>query len=230
MTLYELLSQKFPFNKIVPAIKRNREVINKHRPLLEAKETRSLVLFQRLMKMCWRHSAEERPRMEQVHKWASSDEFERLRAEINLKDVAAISCVCITRIAPDNKKGLTSEIEKSLPITKSCHSSHTTDHVGYNDATEMFAGRVQFSASEDSCPVEEQSCSLNTAGLRFQPLRASPDPEAGGDEAKQRLQSYTQIWLCSRGKGLLQIFTYYDGQPGAYVCCTMGNLYMQLLF
>ena len=211
MTLYELLSQKVPFSSIVPAIKRNREVINKQRPLLEARETRSLVLFQRLMKMCWSHSAEERPRMEQVHEWASSDEFGRLRTEINLKDVASISCVCITRITPDNKK------EKSpihfQPFDNSCHSS--------GEATEMvtgLSGSILYSASEDSCPIEEQSCSLTTAELRFQPLRASPDPEAGGDEAKQQRQSYTQIWLCSRGKGLLQIFTYYDGQPGAYVC------------
>ena len=227
MILYELLSQNAPFYNIRPAEMRNREIVNKHRPLPEAKETRSLVLFLRLMEMCWSHSAEERPRMEQVHEWANSDEFERLRAEINLKGVASISCACITRITPDNKKEPISELEKSpihiQPTDNSCNSSDTIDHVGdYDSATELITGQsgsILFSTPEDSFHIEEQSCSLKK---QFQPSKSTPDPEVGGHEAKPQFQSCTQIWLCSRGKELLQIFTYYDGQPGVYVCCTIG--------
>ncbi len=47
------------------------------------------------------------------------------------------------------------------------------------------------------------------------------DIDGGGEEMQQQLllEPYTQIWLCGRDqrKGLLQIFTYYDGQAGSYV-------------
>ena len=231
--LYELLSLKVPFYNISNGIQRNREVINKHRPLPQAKETRSLVLLQELMKMCWSHSAEERPRMEQVHKWASYDEFERLRAEINMKDVASISCACITRITPDNENESITEMEKHLvhfqTVKNSCYSSDTMDRVDNSDDTTGLAtgqsGSILASVSEDSSHIKpEQSGSSSKGEIRFQSLSFSPDPEVSCDEAKQQLQSYTQIWLCSSRKGLLEIFTYYDGHPGAYVCCTMGTL------
>ena len=220
MTLYELLSQKVPFHNIDHAIKRNHEVINKQRPLLAAKETRLLVLFQKLMQMCWRHNAEERPRMEQVHEWASSDEFERLRAEINLKDVAFISCACVIRITPGNEKESSSEIHFK-PMDSSCHSSDATEHAGKcDDDNGLVTGQLGSflaSASEDGHHIEQQKSDSSTKGeYRFQPS-TSADPEADGDAAKQQFQPYTQIWACSRGKGLLQIFTYFDGHPGVYV-------------
>ena len=231
MTLYELLSQKVPFHDIDPAIKRNHEVIDKQRPLLKAKETRSLVLLQKLMQMCWSHSAEERPRMEQVCEWASSDEFERLRAEINLKDVASISCACVVRITPDNEKQSNTEIEKHFihlkPVDDSCHSSDTTEHAGSCDAVSGpvtgQSGSFLASASEDSHHIEQQQSNSSTKGeLLFQPSTTPSDAGAGGDKVKEQFQPYTQIWLCSRGKGLLQIFTYFDGHPGVYVCCAMA--------
>ena len=103
MTLYEMLSQKSPFDN-VPHVKRNQEVKNRHRPTLQAKETRSLILFQDLMMMCWDHDPENRPHMEQVRDWVEAPEFERLRSEISLKDVKSISCACVCRILPENEE------------------------------------------------------------------------------------------------------------------------------
>ena len=103
MTLYEMLSQKPPFDN-VPHVKRNQEVENRHRPILQTKETRSLILFQELMMMCWDHNPENRPHMEQVRDWVEAPEFERLRSEIFLKDVKSISCACVCRILPENEE------------------------------------------------------------------------------------------------------------------------------
>ena len=223
MTLYELLSQKVPFHNIDPATKRSREVVNKRRPLLAAKETRSLVLFQKLMQMCWSHNAEERPRMEQVHEWASSDEFERLRAEINLTGVASISCACVIRITPGNEKESSTDI-RFKPTDSSCHSSDSTEHAGKCDDNGLVTGQsgsFLALASEDSHHIEQRESDSSTKGeLRFQPWTFA-DPNASGDAAKQQFQPYTQIWVCSRGYGLLQIFTYFDGHPGVYVRCVM---------
>ena len=242
MTLYELLSQKVPFYNIDPAMKRNREVIDKQRPLLKANETRSLVLLQKLMQMCWSHSAEERPQMEQVCEWASSDEFERLRAEINLKGVAFISCACVVRITPDNEKQSNTEIEKHFihlkPVDDSCHSSDTTEHAGSCDAVSGpvtgQSGSFPSSSSEDSHHTEQQQSDSSTKEkLHFQPPTTPSHAGASGDEVKQKFQPNTQIWLCSRGdrenKGLLQIFAYFDGHPGVYVCCAMAILYWDTL-
>ena len=223
MTLYELLSQKVPFHNIDPAIKRNHEVINKQRPKLAAKETRSLVLFQKLMQMCWSHTAVERPGMEQVHEWASSNEFEHLRAEINLKDVASVACACVIRITPGHEKESSTDI-RFKPTDSSCHSSDSTEHAGKCDDNGLVTGQsgsFLASASEDSHHIEQKESDSSTKGeLRFQPS-TSTDPKAGGDAAKQQFQPYTQIWVCSRGNGLLQIFTYFDGHSGVYVCCVM---------
>ena len=162
--------------------------------------------------------------MEQVHEWASSDKFERLRAEINLKDVASISCACVIRITPGNEKESSSEIHFK-PTDSSCHSSDATEHAGKCDDTGQ-SGSFLASAPEDSHHIEQQESDSSTKGeYRFQPLTSPPDPEAGGGAAKQQFQPYTQIWLCSRDSGLLQIFTYFDGHPGVYVCCAMAVVY-----
>lgn len=103
MTLYELLSFRSPFDN-VPQVKRNFEVREKQRPSLQARETRSLVLFQDLMVMCWSQEPEDRPTMSRVREWVESSEFERLRAEIDLQDVKSISCACVCRILPQNEE------------------------------------------------------------------------------------------------------------------------------
>lgn len=103
MTLYEMLSHKSPFDN-VPHVKRNQEVRNRHRPALQAKETRSLILFQDLMMTCWDHEPENRPCMQQVCHWVEAPEFERLRSEVYLRDVKSISCACVCRILPENEE------------------------------------------------------------------------------------------------------------------------------
>ena len=103
MTLYELLSFRSPFDNI-PLVKRNFEIREKQRPALQARETRSLVLFQDLMSLCWSQEPEERPNMTQVREWVESPEFERLRTEVDLRDVKSISCACVCRILPENEE------------------------------------------------------------------------------------------------------------------------------
>ena len=103
MTLFELLTFRSPFDN-VPQVKRNFEVREKQRPALQARETRSLVPFQDLMRLCWNQEPEERPTMSQVREWVESPEFERLRAEVNLQDVKSISCACVCRILPENEE------------------------------------------------------------------------------------------------------------------------------
>ena len=101
--MYELLSFRSPFDN-VPQVKRNFEVREKQRPTLQARETRSLVLFQDLMAMCWNQEPEERPTMSQVREWVELPEFERLRAEVDLQDVKSISCACVCRVLPENEE------------------------------------------------------------------------------------------------------------------------------
>ena len=103
MTLYELLSFRSPFDNI-PLVKRNFEIREKQRPSLQARETRSLVLFQDLMSLCWNQEPEDRPNMTQVREWVESPEFERLRTEVDLQDVKSISCACVCRILPENEE------------------------------------------------------------------------------------------------------------------------------
>lgn len=104
MTFYEMLSQKTPFDNIHPHVKRNQEVRNKHRPIPSAKETRSLILFQDLMALCWDHDPENRPTTKQIVDWVDAPEFERLRAQISLNGVKSISCACVCRILPENEE------------------------------------------------------------------------------------------------------------------------------
>lgn len=101
MVLYELLSQRGPFDNVQPPIKRNYEVRDGQRPALQAKETRSLIQLQDLMKLCWEKEAENRPKMNQVVEWIRAPEFERLRAEVTLREVKSISCTCVCRILPE---------------------------------------------------------------------------------------------------------------------------------
>ena len=118
------------------------------------------------------------------------------------------------------------------PIDSSCHSSDATEHAGKcDDDNGLVTGQLGSflaSASEDGHHIEQQKSDSSTKGeYRFQPS-TSADPEAGGDAAKQQFQPYTQIWACSRGKGLLQIFTYFDGHPGVYVrmlCHVLATAY-----
>ena len=103
MVLYELLSQRSPFDN-VQQLKRNAEVKDGRRPTLQAKETRSLILLQDIMELCWEQEPENRPKMSQVSDWIRAPELERLRAEISLGEVKSISCACVCRILPEYEK------------------------------------------------------------------------------------------------------------------------------
>ncbi len=104
MVVYELLSQRFPFDD-QPFLNRNQKVKDGERPTLQASETRTLIQLQDLMRICWDEKPENRPRMEQVVQWIQTAEFERLRVEIALKEVKSITCACVCRILPEHKSG-----------------------------------------------------------------------------------------------------------------------------
>ena len=99
-----MLSQHSPFADIHP-LQRNREVQEDRRPTLQARETRSLIQLQEIMRMCWEKEPDSRPTMSQVVEWIRAPEFERLRAEISLRGVKSISCACVCRILPEHETG-----------------------------------------------------------------------------------------------------------------------------
>lgn len=113
MVLFELLSQSPPFDNIVIQ-NRNKAVKDGKRPNLDVKETHSPLLFQELMSICWEQDPDNRPRMEQVVEWIRAPEFERLRAEMLLKEVKSISCACVCRIHPEYESSVSMENADSL--------------------------------------------------------------------------------------------------------------------
>lgn len=109
MVLFELVSLSSPFENIQPPLKRNHEVKDGRRPNLDVKETRSPLLLQELMFICWEQEPDNRPRMEQVVEWIQAPEFERLRAEVLLKEIKSISCACVCRIRPEYESAVAAE-------------------------------------------------------------------------------------------------------------------------
>ena len=221
MTLYELLSFRSPFDN-VPLHKRNFEIHEKQRPAIQARETRSLVLFIDLMAMCWNQEPEDRPNMSQVRKWIESPEFEKLRTEVDLQYVKSISCACVCRILPQNEEQY---------VATSIHTTSAPD-----------GKSVFLSSSEDNVYIETDQ------GERIQDddVYQFVDPQGGsgghgssmagtteGAIENVQLQQhnfdpYTQIWLCGKS-GLLQIFTYVynDDNVGQYVS-NIGQLLLLL--
>ena len=110
MVLFEVLTQRTPFENIQPPVKRNNEVRDGRRPILEVKETRSILLLQELMFLCWSQDPDARPKMSQVVSWVKSSEFERLRVEISLDEVKSISCACVCRIKPEYESDDSKEV------------------------------------------------------------------------------------------------------------------------
>ena len=208
MTLYELLSLHPPFGDIIPPFKRNLEIRDKHRPLLKAKQTRSLVLLQDLMRLCWHHDADERPRMAQVKEWVASEEFERLRAEVALSDIKLISCARVCRIVPEN------EVEFRAEQQYSCQDPYLKEISEKEEEKYLPSVLDDSDHVENTLDTEQDICMDEEDVYRFVPLgRPSSQPGFTLDHA------YTQIWMCGRDqkKGLLHIFTYYDGQAGFHV-------------
>ena len=201
MTLYELLSLSAPFSDVLPAFKRNTEIRDRHRPLLRARQTRSLVLLQELMGLCWDHDPDMRPRMSQIREWVDSDEFERLRAEVALSDVHSISCACVCRITPENEERVLNEKFDSLP-------EEEKKGINYLPSVLEDSGHIENPIHNDEVCREENF-------YQFVPSRVQSSSPSGFVLE----HGYTQVWMCGRGqkKGLLHIFTYYDGQRGFHV-------------
>ena len=225
MTLYELLALRPPFDDINPAFKRNHEIRDKHRPLLKARETRSLVLLQDLMRMCWEQDPDERPTMGQVMAWVEMEEFERLRAEVALGGVRSISCAKVCRIVPENE-------DEYRGSRRSSSISPTLDDIAEEregDEEEMEEeeeeeegeGGAKFLPSilEDSCHVLKAEGLTEVDGDQ-DVYQFVPQGKNASHASFHLDHSYTQIWMCGRDqkKGLLHIFTYYDDQPGFHVC------------
>ena len=209
MTLYELLSLSPPFSHIVPPFKRNTELRDKHRPLLKARQTRSLVLLQELMRLCWDHDPDKRPRMSQIREWVAAEEFERLRAEVALSDVHSISCACVCRIMPENEEEFTANFNQfsGHPNRFNGYPDEEGENIKYLPSVLEDSGHVKFTdTAQDVCLEENVYQFIPTSHQCF-------SPGVVLDHA------YTQIWMCGRDqkKGLLHIFTYYDGQPGFHV-------------
>ena len=206
MTLYELLALRCPFDDVNPVFKRNLEVKDKHRPLLKAKETRSLVLLQDVMRLCWEHDPDQRPKMAQVNEWVDSEEFERLRAEVALSDVKSISCARVCRIVPENEQEFRGDRRSSSlsPLPEELEE----EEAKFLPSILEDSGHVQNAEGISGIDGEEDV-------YQFVPLgkKSTSHGQFLLDHA------YTQIWMCGRDqkKGLLHIFTYYDGQAGFHV-------------
>ena len=201
MTLYELLSLSAPFSDVIPPFKRNTEIRDRHRPVLKARQTRSLVLLQELMQLCWDHDPDKRPKMSQIKDWVDSEEFERLRAEVALSDVHSISCACVCRITPENEERVIKDKFESFP--------------GEDEETINYLPSVLEDSDHIENPIHIDEVCREDNFYQFVPSgRKSSSPTGFVLE-----HAYTQVWMCGRGqkKGLLHIFTYYDGQRGFHV-------------
>ena len=212
MTVYELLSLSAPFSDVFPAFKRNTEIRDGHRPVLKGRQTRSLVLLQELMQLCWDHDPDRRPRMSQIREWVASEEFERLRADIALSDVHSISCACVCRITPENEE----EFINSDP----------QDAGPDDERTKYLPSVLEDSGHVENTVYEHEYC-REESWYQFMPSgRMSDSPDFVLDHA------YSQVWMCGRDrkKGLLHIFTYFDGQPGVNVSAVMcTHMYVHTL-
>lgn len=266
MVLYELLSQRSPFDNVHPQLKRNHEVRDGQRPTLQAKETRTLIQLQDLMKLCWDQEPEHRPKMSLAVEWIQATEFERLRAEISLSEVKSISCACVCRILPEYEPQVGGYIPDHSTYERTVYNTDDTDfdtlqkgsldNIGNLDSLieeyssmdasidlivpnmlpsismesvciENLEGKRITNEGEDIyqfVPSKQRSGSIRKDRRRRvssgQDRPGVESGDSGGSATKgKKFDPYTQIWMCGRDqrKGLLQIFTYNDGNPGNYV-------------
>ena len=237
MVVYELLSLQVPFEH-VDAMMRNLQVKENRRPALRGGGIWTLVQAQDIMRLCWAQNPEERPTMNQLTQWVNTEEFGRLRAEIELEKVEKISCACVFRIRPEDEvefaaanghSGLEIDTIPEEPTFNGLddddslmefvrhsrmHDFQPPEMGGVKHHTSILppvveGGRLRSDSSADFGEIEDGS-------YRFLPQ--SKSKEERSQLLQQRLQPYTQVWVCDRKEnGLLQIFTYYDSQAGYYV-------------
>ena len=242
MVVYELISQHAPFENINPMM-RNRQVKENRRPALKGNGIWTLVQAQDIMRLCWAQDPDARPTMLQLTQWVNTEEFGRLRAEISLEAVERISCACVCRVRPEDEyefaaaNGHSAHAINTIPEERSFNGFF--DEEADSPMMDDMAQCVRFSRLQNVIPtgipheenilppmderaelrIRANSGSFDQDGDIYQFLPHSQSREE--QQSKQQnptLQPYTQVWVCdSKETGLLQIFTYYDSQPGYYV-------------
>lgn len=177
----------------------------------------SPVLVQELMSLCWHPNPDLRPDMNQCKQWASSDEFDRLRANITLSDVSSVACACVSHIDPGVEGSTTSpqhqQEEDGFQKTLSLHSEILQPE---KDEEEWEVVQGPSSRTTDSATKSGgDSYAASQEDLRS-PLASGNTPE----ETRKRelgergVEAYTQVWMCGRDKkkGLLAVFLFPDNQ------------------
>lgn len=158
------------------------------------------------MRLCWKHDPDDRPKMSQIKEWVAAEEFQRLRAEVALSDVKSISCARVCRITPENEEEFTQSQHTSQVPTPWLFEED--DDVKFLPSVLEDSGHVENTDSAEGISTEENIYQFVPSGRH-----SSSQPGFILNHA------YTQIWMCGRDqkKGLLHIFTYYDGQAGFHV-------------
>ena len=248
MVVYELISLHSPFENINPMM-RNRQVKENRRPALKGNGVWTLVQAQDIMRICWAQDPDARPTMKQLTQWVNMEEFGRLRAEISLEAVERISCASVCRICPEDEyefaaaNGHSPHAIGTIPEERSFNNFF--DEEVDSPMMDDMAQCVRFSRLQNIIPtgiphqenilppmdehtelrIRADSESFDQDGENDDIYRFLPHSQSREEQSKQRkpmLQPYTQVWVCdSKERGLLQIFTYYDSQPGYYVSYNM---------
>ena len=116
MVLFELLTQRSPF-EYIDFQKRSFEVQEGRRPSIYDKDTRTPIFLQELMELCWDKDPQKRPTMTQAVEWIRANEFERLRAELDLEGMISISSSCVCRILPEHEPDMACfDSAQNLPL------------------------------------------------------------------------------------------------------------------
>lgn len=202
MLIYELLSQEIPFGNI-EYLKRYHPVLEGQRPNLHGKATHTPIQLQNIMTACWEQEPENRPTMTQIVDCIKTPEFEQLRAEISVQDMQSISCACVCRMLPENDN--IDSVFNSMPLQS----------LQDNDGIESRDGDGEHTFPYLSLNFEQ---SVNKSTDKKEQNSNSEVVEDTKSDV-QVVDPYTQIWMCGRDKrkGLLEIFTYIDGQSTCYV-------------
>lgn len=212
------------------------------------------MLVQELMGLCWHPNPDLRPDMHQCKQWASSNEFERLRANIILGDVSSVACACVSHIDPNleeegEKKPLTTASTEESEDQSAVMSREIETQLSDSDFA-RFSLRskiIQAQEEEEWELIQGPPSRLNTdSGLKStgdtcsyvtdqEQEQRSPDrtflthkEEVRKRETREKgADPYTQVWMCGRDKkkGLLAVFLFPDNQKSYSVRC-YWNPYM----
>ena len=205
MVLYELMSQLFPFKDFPLPVSPNQLVCDGKRPTLKSRATRTPIQLQEVMELCWQQDPDDRPTMSEIVEWMLTPAFDQLRVKVTLQGVQSISCACMCRLLPEYEE----DAEPSAEISASSDSDGIQTKEGANVFDD---GEHNFKTSQAKTGADSGEM-LRSGGHNL---------VEGGDKERRALEPCTQIWMCGRDKrkGLLELFTYIDGDPLHYVSCT----------